>query len=83
MARLFDTDIGIDLLEDVLEAWWRYYTTPNGEAESMGLSWAMVWILTQYHHFYMVKLCEPERTKHVSAGRINRVLLALCQQELL
>ena len=49
----------------------------------MGLSGAMVWILAQYHDLYIVKLCEPERPKHVFAGRINRVLLALCQQELL
>ena len=61
----------LNLFENILERWWEWYTWSHREAESLGLSWLMVWVLSDNNHLHIVKRANIKSIKNEFSRRIT------------
>ena len=79
IARCGDrrTKVGLNLLEDILQRGRKLDTVLNRETQSVGLSWLMIGVLTDNHHFHLVERTQVKGIEYQFAWGIARVLLIL------
>ena len=57
-----------NLLEDVLQRGWERHAVRHGETESVGLSFAVIGVLSDDYHFEFVERAFVEGTKNVASS---------------
>ncbi len=59
------------LLEYVHQRWGERHTVIHAEAQSVSLSDAMIWILSENHHLYLIKRSSVKSRKNLPTRRKN------------
>mgnify|MGYP007078628893 CR=1 FL=1 len=60
-------------LEDVLQRGWERHAVRHGETESVGLSFAVIGVLSDDYHFEFVERAFVESPEDVAAARVDAV----------
>ncbi len=82
MARRIDAEVRLHLLVDVDKAWRWAHAVLDGEAEAMGLPFAMIGVLPQYDDADLVERGQIERTEiFIALGEDALACLLFSQQE--
>ena len=63
--------IGVQFFENILQRWRFRHAVAYGKAEAMCLTRAMIGILTQNNHFYLVKRGQREGVENLAARRVD------------
>ncbi len=64
-------EVAFQFLENILERWWLRDTWQNRKTQAMGLSRAMVRVLSQDHHPQPVPRCFAKRGEQIGLRRID------------
>ena len=75
------TQVVLQLLENVLQTRWERHTIRHRKRQTMRLTWTMIWVLAQNHHFHLVERREVESVENQRSGRINSILTFLAHQK--
>lgn len=84
IARCGDrcTKVGLNLLEDILQRGRKLDTVLNRETQSVCLSWLVIGVLTDNHHFHLVERTQVKGIKYQFAWGIARSSLILLSHSL-
>ena len=66
-----NAQIGVQFFENILQRWRFWHALAYGKAEAMCLTRAVIGVLTQNHHFYLVKRGQREGVKNLTARRVD------------
>ena len=72
VLRYGPTGVGVNLLEDIDQRARNLNVGSNGEAESVGHTRAVVWILTEYYDLHLVKRAGVESRENLAGRRVDR-----------
>jgi hypothetical protein len=67
----WDGEITLDFPEDIFQRWRHAHAGPHGKAQAVCLTGAVIRILPEYHHAYLVERRVIEGGKNLRAGRID------------